>query len=142
MVTLNFTLLVELVLFLIFLWGTARFILRPVLTTIDERANAIASNEEQAESNEKAAEELEETYAHRLSELHHQADSTYRDARRDATQNHLARIAAKREEADQAIADVHRAAAEEVDSQRDVIQSAVPDVADLIARQLKSRGAS
>ena len=42
MVTLNLTLLIEVGLFLIFLWGTARFILHPLLDSIDERETGIA----------------------------------------------------------------------------------------------------
>lgn len=142
MVTLNFTLLIELILFLIFLWGTARFILRPVLESIDARQEAIAQDEESAEANEQAANELEETYSQRVSELHHKADATFQDARREATQAHLARIAAKREDSDKAIAEVQQDAADQIKSQRDTIRSSVPEVAELIARQLKSGGAS
>ena len=55
MVTINATIIVELVLFLLFLWGTQRYILAPVLKNIDEREDSIEQDRAQAEANTTAA---------------------------------------------------------------------------------------
>ena len=66
MVTINATLLVELILFLVFLWGTQRYILTPVLKNMDERTDSIENDHAQAESNTTASVALEKKYRHEI----------------------------------------------------------------------------
>ena len=88
MVTLNLTLVIQVVLFLIFLWGTARFILRPILAGIDERENAIEVDHERAAADSTEAEALESQYAQALSAARLRADEAFRHARYETQKAH------------------------------------------------------
>ena len=93
MVTPNLTFFIEVSLFLLFLWGTARFILRPVLQGLDERAESIDRAREQTEENTNKAETLEADYLKKLSEIRGQADEIYHVARRDTINGHIQAVA-------------------------------------------------
>ena len=138
MVTPNLTFFIEVSLFLLFLWGTARFILRPVLQGLDERAESIDRAREQTEENTNEAETLEADYLKKLSEIRGQADEIYHVARRDTLKGHIQAVADAREWADQAVAEVREEARGLVEGQRSAIQDAVPEIAELIAGRLRS----
>ena len=138
MVTPNLTFFIEVSLFLLFLWGTAHFILRPVLQGLDERAESIDRARKQTEEDINKAEALEGSYLTKLSEMRSQADETYREARRDTLKGHVQAVADAREWADQAVAEVREEARGIVEGQRSAIQDAVPEIAELIASRLRS----
>jgi len=138
MVTPNLTFFIEVSLFLLFLWGTARFILRPVLQGLDERAESIDRAREQTEESTNKAETLEADYLKKLSEIRGQADESYHVARRDTLKGHNEAVADAREWADQAVAEVREEARGLVEGQRSAIQDAVPEIAELIASRLRS----
>ena len=140
MVTPNLTFLIEVSLFLLFLWGTARFILRPVLQSLDEREARIEQARELAAEDTKETEALEREYLKKLSEIRGQADETYQEARRDTIKGHREAVASAHEWADQAVADVRQEATGLVEGQRAAIQDAVPDIAERIAERLRSGG--
>ena len=142
MVTLNLTLLIEVGLFLIFLGGTARFILHPLLDSIDERETGIAQDKESAEVGMQAAEKLESEYTAQLSELRRQADEALRVARGKVTKEHHDHLAVEYEKADQQVLDVRQESLERVEQERELLTAAIPEVADLIAERLKAGGPS
>ena len=140
MVTLNLTLVIEVGLFLIFLWGTARFILRPVLRTLDERDAVIEQDHAQAAVDMEEANTLESQYARELLDIRQRADKAYRDARHETRKGHADAVAKANEWADQAVAEAHDKATRLVAGQRSALVKAVPEVAGLIAERLRSVG--
>ena len=140
MVTPNLTFLIEVSLFLLFLWGTARFILRPVLQSLDERETSIEQSRERTAEDSAETEALERVYLKKLSEIRRHADETYRDSQRHTIKGHREAVASAREWADQAVAEVRQESRGLVEGQRTAIQDAVPEIADLIAERLGSGG--
>ena len=138
MVSLNLTFLIEVSLFLLFLWGTARFILRPVLKGLDERESSIEHAREQTADDTNEAAMLEKGYIEKLSEIRGHADETYRKARHDTLKGHIQAVADAHEWADQAVAEVREEARGLVEGQRTAIRDSVPEIADLIAGRLRS----
>ncbi len=141
MVTPNLTFFIEVGLFLLFLWGTARFILRPVLKGLDERESGIEVAHEQAEENSARAKVLERDYLRNLSEIRGRAEDAYRKARRETRKGHIEAVASAREWGENAVAEVRAEAMGLVEGQRSAVESAVPDIADRIAERLRSGGA-
>ena len=87
MVSLNGTLFIELALFLLFLWGTGRFILRPVLRSLDEREESIREAGAQAESNDEETMLLEEDYEGTMGQVRSWVESEFREARKETGTN-------------------------------------------------------
>lgn len=140
MVTINLTLVIEVGLFLIFLWGTARFILRPVLRTLDERDAVIEQDQAQAAVDMEEANTLEGQSARKLLDIRQRTDEAHRDARHETRKGHVEAVARANESADQAVAEAHDEAIRLVAGQRNALEKAVPEVADLIAERLRSVG--
>jgi F0F1-type ATP synthase membrane subunit b/b' len=86
MIALNFTLLVEVGLFLVFLWATNRIVLRPLLRTMDARTAQIEGDRASAETDARAAQQLETQYMARLTGAHQGAAQRLHQARYDAYQ--------------------------------------------------------
>lgn len=142
MVTLNTTILIELILFLIFLWGTGRFILRPVLRNIDKREENIEEDRAQATANSEDAKRLEGQYAQEWTAIRGNADDTYQRARSETVKGHAEAVADAHKWADQAVAEAREKARRTVAEQRDALKASVPEIADLIAGRLRSGGPS
>lgn len=142
MVTLNLTLIFELVLFLIFLWGTAVFILRPVLRFLDEREEKIVRDQSQAETDSEEAGGLEQRYAQEMSTVRRSADDEFRDKRRAALEAHATTLSEKRHQADEAVAQVREEAMTQVAGERGAYKSLAPGLADLISERLGMGGKS
>ena len=136
MVSINLTLLIEVALFLIFLWGTARFVLRPVLRTLDKRERHIDQAHERAATETTEAEALERQYAQRFSEIRQGAEVAFRTARSETLKGHLEAVGQAREWADAAVAEARAKAMRFVDEERASMVDAVPAIADLIERRL------
>ncbi|HOH51273.1 MAG TPA: hypothetical protein PLI98_11085, partial [Candidatus Hydrogenedentes bacterium] len=73
MLSLDFTLVVELLLFLLFLWGTNRAVLRPLLRTMDARQLRMEQDRADAEAAARRAAELDAVYDRRLAAIHREA---------------------------------------------------------------------
>lgn len=140
MVTINLTLFLEVGLFLIFLWGTARFVLRPVLRTLDERDAVIEQDHAQAAVDVEEASALEGQNARELLEIRQGAEEAHRNARYETRKEHADAVTRANEKADQAVAKAHDEAMHLVAGQRGALDTAVPEVADLIAERLRSVG--
>jgi F-type H+-transporting ATPase subunit b len=106
MVDLNFTLVVQLLMFLGFLWLMDHWVLRPLLKTMDMREHDIDDNKEQAQADQSAAEQIENEYAAALATAHQKANkkvanslrilqdahNEQRDTLRNAQHEEVARI--------------------------------------------------
>lgn len=140
MVTLNSTLIVELVLFLVFLWGTSRFIIRPVLRQVDDREHAIESDTEAARANLKEAKSLDEKYQKESIRIRRAADEIVRKHRQEALREHADRITVARRDADDEVARFREEMAKSIADQADTIKSEAPAIAESMAKALKIGG--
>lgn len=89
MVDLNFTLVVQLLMFLGFLWVMDRWVLRPLLKTMDMREHEIVDNKEQAQADQAAAEQIENEYAAALATAHQKAHKKVADSLRVLQDEHI-----------------------------------------------------
>lgn len=132
MVSINFTLVVELLLFLLFLWGTNRFILRPTVKTIDERQELLEHNEELTARDLADAQALEERRTAELSRLYRQTEERVREARRAAMNARLDRIQREMKRADAEIAQFRAELRAQVEEQSSAARKLAPEVAEAI----------
>ncbi len=140
MVTINFTLFVELGLFLVFLWGTGRFILRPLLGSLDEREDLIVHNEEQTQDDVSEAASLEKQHKREVATLRRETDEAFRDARRVALNRHAGVVSEQRGKSESAIGVVREEMQEQVVSQEAAVTELAPDLVVAIAQQLGLKG--
>lgn len=142
MVTINATLLIELVLFLVFLWGTQRYILTPVLKSLDDREESIEKNRVQSEADNSEAETFEKKYRREIAVIRRQADENVRAAQEKSQQDHAKFLIDERARAEQAVAEVRQEAQRLVESQHDAIMAAVPDLVEQMQAKLTAGGES
>ena len=136
MVTINLTILIELILFLVFLWGTQRFILTPVLKNMDERNDSIERDVELDKENSQQSEELELKYRHEIAVIRRAADDKIRMARQKTLQEHAEFLLKERRNAEGAVAEVRSEVLAHVATQRDAVLASVPELAQLMETQL------
>lgn len=136
MVTLNLTLVIELGLFLLFLWGTSRYVLPRVLQSLDERESSIEAHDQRAQADTERAVELEETYKHETSELHREAEERLRAARRSAQDKHAVTVTSEKDRADEEVAEVRDTAAERVEEEREACARIAPELAEAMLARL------
>jgi F-type H+-transporting ATPase subunit b len=139
MVTINFTIVVQLLLFLVFLWGLQRWVIAPMLATIDEREETIARNKQAAQENRKAAEELEADYARSLAQARRESANLLRSGKAHALLRRNEMIRARREEVDVLVAAHAEEARKLVEAERAVFDSVVPSLADAIHARLRTK---
>ena len=89
MVDLNFTLVVQLLLFLGFLWAMDLWVLRPLLKTMDARERTISDDKGQAQADQDTAESLEQKYAATLAVAHQKAHRKLTEALREVQDRHV-----------------------------------------------------
>lgn len=140
MVTLNFTLLVELILFLVFLWGANVLIIRPALRTLDERDAYIAEAESRAQAETAVAMSEEARYAGEIAKLRRQTEERINAARRRALDERTATLLARRKESDAAVMEAHTDARQQVKAERAKLDALAPDLAAVIAKRLHITG--
>lgn len=136
MVTLNLTIFIELVLFLIFLWGAAVFIFRPTLRQLDEREEQIEKNERRTVVDEDISKSHERRYLDETSKMRKQSDESFRVERQKALKKRAAILADKGTQAERAIQIVREEAAKEIGVQREQFAKLIPVISDSIRRQL------
>ena len=140
MVTINPTMLIELGLFLVFLWGTQRYILRPVLKSLDAREESIKLSLAEAEAHSAESESLEKKYRHEIAVIRKNADEKVHAARQKSQQEHRLFLNDERTKAEQAIAEIRQEVQQHVDEQCDAIHAEVPNLVKLIEAHLNIGG--
>jgi F-type H+-transporting ATPase subunit b len=136
MVVLNFTLLVELGLFLIFLWGCNALVFRPVLGQLDTREEKIAGDLELALREEAQADALKQEYTRQIAGVRRAVSEEFRQARQAAQQEQDLRIAQLKKQMDEEVQVVRAQAHQQVEEQRPQCERLVPEVAAEVARKL------
>ncbi|HDP36020.1 MAG TPA: hypothetical protein ENN29_13030 [Candidatus Hydrogenedentes bacterium] len=135
MVDLNFTLVVQLLMFLGFLWVMERWVLRPLLKTMDERHRGMAEDKEQAQADEETAETLENQYAAELAAAHQKAHQKISESLRAVQERHMAERNSLRESQQAEIAVVQEEAERAIEQQRDRF----PELSSAIAQAMMRR---
>ncbi len=130
MVVINFTLLVELGLFLIFLWGTAVFILRPVLRLLDEREDNIDRERRQADEALEKEAQLRKQSADARNAVRSRIEKAYRRARFELREEHGAKLTEERRKSDAAIEEARDAALKRIEVERSSYAALSSDLAD------------
>ena len=142
MVNINSTLLVQLGLFLLFLWGLNRLVLRPMLKTMDDREDMLRRQEAETDSDTTQAEQAESTYASRIAAARQEAAQRVEEARRAALGERTAALAQRRAEANGAVERVRGKALEAVDEQRQRYADLAPGLVGAIIEKLGTGGRS
>ena len=140
MVTLNFTILVQLALFGLFVWVANRFILRPALRVLDKRAETMEEDRAAAQSDAAEAQALESRYTAEIAAARRAANVTIEQARRDAMDARNAALSERYRESDKAAAEAEAAANAAIDAQRDQFKDLADQIAGEISRHLKLGG--
>lgn len=142
MVTINFTLLVETGLFLLFMWAMHRYVFTPLLAVMDERADGIAADKHVASSASEEAIQIEIDQARRLSEIHHEATQRVVRMHHKIHQHHLEEVEAFKRTAQAELVAVRREAKGEIEEQRKHYGDQTGGIAGAISRQLGLEHAS
>lgn len=137
MVSLNFTLLVLLGMFLAFLWAMGRFIFDPLLALMDRRNNQIADDKMTALTAGEEATALEDEFGAKIAKIHREASVHLGRAHRQAQEEHNAHVAAFKAKAEKEIATLAQALATEIDGQRDQFDALSSDIQHTMAKKLE-----
>jgi len=119
MVTINFTLLVLLGMFLTFLWAMHRFIFSPLLALMDAREEQIEDDKRTAIAAGSEASALEDQYSDKIAQMHREASLNISRAHRQAQEEHSARVVAFKNKAEQEIMALGESLAAEIALQED-----------------------
>ena len=136
MVDLNFTLVVQLIIFLGFLWAMQRWVLRPLLKTMDERDRGMTEDKERAQADQEAAEELEREYAAVLAAAYQKAHQKIFESLRAVQDSHGAERNALRESQQSEIAATREETAGFIEQQRGSFTELSGAIAQAMMRQL------
>ena len=136
MVTINFTIVVQLVLFLLFLWVTNRLVLQPILRVKDERDRRHREDRGAAEADTAEAEKLEADYAAKLAAARREGVVRVEQARREALHERLEALNAHKQESEAQVKATREEAANQIEAARAAYVRLAPGLAEDIAQKL------
>ena len=131
MVSVNITLLVELGLFLVFLWVTARIVIRPALTTMDKRSARIEGDRASADDYAAKTDDLKRSYHEEITTARRAAKRKIAETCRQALSDRVDAIADRRRHGQRLVDAVRATAQQQEEAQR-------PQYAALVARLAES----
>ena len=140
MVSLNFTLVIELLLFVLFLFGTTRFILRPALKVIDERDERVDADESAAEKHNATATALEAKYQKALARARAEAEDAYRAGHMRLIDEQAARLTAAQRAVDDAVLATRAQGEADLEARRAELKQAAPAIAREMGARLGMKG--
>jgi F-type H+-transporting ATPase subunit b len=138
MVTLNFTLLIELGLFLVFMWVTHKMFFVPTIRNMDDRDESIGQDYVQAEANVEKAKALTSEYRSELIRIRGEAETQLAEAKHKTAQEHMKFVQTERARSDETVAKARAKARKEVDDNRDFIISSSTEMVNLISQRLNA----
>jgi F-type H+-transporting ATPase subunit b len=136
MVTINLTLIIELGLFLTFMWAMAKYVYRPLLQLMDARDERLESDRETTERESGAAKTLEHQYTKQVSNMRRIASDEINVQHRKAQAEHNIRVAAYQAETQEAIQQLREDAQEQFNAERTKFPALTTDLDKRIANQL------
>lgn len=140
MVTINLTLIVQVGLFLLFMWAMNRWIFRPMLGILDTRAETLRNDETQTEMSTNEARKVERKYAIELTSIHREANQRALAAHRDAQTAHLNRLLALKEKEEAEVGQVRQECMALVASEREKYAPLIEQLTSEFARAVAPRG--
>lgn len=140
MIAFNFTLVTEMVLFLVFLWVTNRFIFRPLLRVMDERQAKLNQDQAAADSDISEAQCLETLYVERLTAADQGAAQHLRQARYDAYQRNRAELDELRKQVDAQVAEFRENVQRQVAEERQKYAGLIPGLVEAVDQQMRTGG--
>jgi F-type H+-transporting ATPase subunit b len=132
MVNINFTLIVELTLFLVFLWGANVLAFRPMLRTMDARSAKVADDRRAALSEKQRADELQAKYQRDLLATRRRLNDELRSVRRAEQDKHMQALAERRRELEEQVAAVREELQALVEQERRQYDRLVPQLVEAI----------
>lgn len=136
MVSVNFTLIVLLLMFLGFLWAMHRFVFRPALALSDQREDKIVEDRTVAKKASADAERLEDEYSEKLSKIHREANAHIARARRAAQEEHQAQVEAFKKRAEGDLSELRKAIRSDIEAQKEQFGALSNTIAIAMAHQL------
>lgn len=140
MVNLNLTLLVELGLFLVFLWLMHLWVLRPLVALMDRRDEQIEGDQAAARNDAEAAAQLEADYRSASAEAHREASHEVARVHRRAQEEHAKMLAELRQRAARDLDALHQGFNRELAAQRAHYPELAAEAARAIAARLGLEG--
>jgi F-type H+-transporting ATPase subunit b len=140
MITINFTILIELTLFLLFLWVSNKLVVRPLLKTIDARDDKIEQDKTFAETARQEAKRLDAQNVEQLTRAHQDAAQRLHKARFDAYHEGRAVLDQLREKGEKDVAEYRAAIEAESDVERRKLETLVPELVELADKKLNKEG--
>jgi F-type H+-transporting ATPase subunit b len=129
-VTINLTIVIQVLLFLAFMWAMNRWVFAPVLELLDTRHERVQQDKSEAERAQKDAVQLERKYAVELAAIHREASHKVVEAHRTAQEAHNQRVLELKREADAELLEVHDQAMAQVGEQRQHYGPCVDELVD------------
>ena len=140
MIALNFTLVVQLLLFLLFLYVTNKVVLRPLLKTMDARSAKVEKDTAAAEADSREAERVEGAVKNRLTGIHQEEALRLRKARHDEYQENREALEEMKRHANAGV-DAYRAQMDRrVEEERRNYPQLVPAIVEAMDRQVNTEG--
>ena len=142
MVTLNITILVQVGLFLAFMWTMNRFVFRPLLRVMDAREARIDDNNATAQQQADRAGQIEKGYAAKVAAMHREASQAVLEAHRRAQKEHNERVEALKKQEEEELAAVRAKAAPQIAAQRVHYPQLAGELVAFAAQRLRLGGRS
>ncbi len=140
MITLNFTLVVELALFLVFLWVTNQIVVRPLLRTMDARTAKVDQDRAAAEADTQEAQRLEALYVERLANAHQASSQRLHKARFDAYHEGRVALDGLKQQAEQEIEACRVSVEARIEAERKKFAELVPGLVEAADRKVGEEG--
>jgi len=140
MIVVNFTMLVQVGLFLLFMVVSHRYFLRPVLNNVDEREETIEDDQAQAEKLQEEAERCEVYYARELASARRVAANRIEEARRTALDERFDVIQRAKQESAARLEEAREKQRQRLAKERQRYQDIAPQIAQIIDARLRKGG--
>ncbi len=140
MIALNLTLVIQFVLFLLFLWGTNKMVFRPLLKTMDARKAKIEGDRATAETETREVHELDATYTKRLASAHQASAKRLHQARQEVHQRIRDALDERKRRADAEVAADRAAMDANIAEERKKFPGLLPGIVDAMGRQVDTEG--
>jgi len=140
MIALNFTLFVQLGLFLLFLYVTNMIVVRPLLKTVDARNAKIEGDQAAAGADAQEAARVEGVVKERLTGIHHDEALRLRKARQDEYQKNRGVIEDMKRRANAGVEEYRVQMDRKVEEERNAYPQLIPSIVEAMDRQINSEG--
>lgn len=136
MVTINLTLLIELMLFLTFMWAMGKYVFRPLLLIMDQREERLEEDREKKNIESGRAKELELEYTKEVGAIHRKASEEINLQHRKEQGKHNDRIIAFQAEAQKELQNIRANAQAQIETERQKFPALTADLDQQITSRL------